>query len=278
MNKYNPNIHHRKSIRLKGYDYTQAGLYFITICVKDRLCLFGNIVQMNQSVGADLRVCPEIRTNAEMILNDAGKMVEKWYDELENKFPDIRCHEMVIMPNHFHCIIENIGTVGADLRVCPDKTENMQSHGITPTADEQSSLGEHVGADLRVCPNKTENMQSHGITPTADEQSSLGAHVGADLRVCPNTDNTNPIVANTNPIEGEHVGSPLHRVVQWFKTMTTNEYIRGVKNLRWQPFGGKLWQRNYYEHIIRNEQSYHTISEYIINNPAKWQDDKFYIE
>ena len=167
MNKYNPNIHHRKSIRLKGYDYTQAGLYFITICVKDRLCLFGNIVQMNQSVGADLRVCPEIRTNAEMILNDAGKMVEKWYDELENKFPDIRCHEMVIMPNHFHCIIENIGTVGADLRVCPDKTENMQSHGITPTAD---------------------------------EQSSLGAHVGADLRVCPNTDNTNPIVANTNPM------------------------------------------------------------------------------
>ena len=263
MNKYNPNIHHRKSIRLKGYDYTQAGLYFITICVKGRLCLFGNIVQMNQSVGADLRVCPEIRTNAEMILNDAGKMVEKWCDELENKFPDIRCHEMVIMPNHFHCIIENIGTVGADLRVCPNKTENVQSHGITPTADEQSSLGEHVGADLRVCPD-TNNANAIPIE---------GEHVGADLRVCPDTNNANAI-----PIEGEHVGSPLHRVVQWFKTMTTNEYIRGVKNLRWQPFDGKLWQRNYYEHIIRNEQSYHTISEYIINNPAKWQDDKFYIE
>lgn len=58
--------------------------------------------------------------------------------------------------------------------------------------------------------------------------------------------------------------------------MTTNEYIRGVKTLGWQPFDGKLWQRNYYEHIIRNEKSYHTISQYIINNPAKWTDDKFY--
>lgn len=58
--------------------------------------------------------------------------------------------------------------------------------------------------------------------------------------------------------------------------MTTNEYIRGVKNLGWQTFDGKLWQRNYYEHIIRNEQSYHNISNYIINNPAKWQEDKFY--
>ncbi|MCK9424074.1 MAG: hypothetical protein M0Q38_15925 [Bacteroidales bacterium] len=58
--------------------------------------------------------------------------------------------------------------------------------------------------------------------------------------------------------------------------MTTNEYIRGVKNLGWQPFNGKLWQRNYYEHIVRNNRSYQTISEYIKNNPAKWQEDKFY--
>ncbi len=101
---YNPKIHHRKSIRLKGYDYSQAGLYFITICVQDRACLFGDVV------------------NGIMMLNDAGKMVEKWYFELENKFPEIRCHEMVVMPNHFHCIIENVGPVppvGADLRVCP---------------------------------------------------------------------------------------------------------------------------------------------------------------
>ena len=56
-----------------------------------------------------------------------------------------------------------------------------------------------------------------------------------------------------------------------FKSITTVEYIRGVKNLEWQPFIGKLWQRNYYEYIIRNQQSYETISNYIINNPAKWR-------
>lgn len=113
MNKYNPNIHHRKSIRLKGYDYSQAGLFFITICVQDRKCLFGEIV------------------NGAMILNDAGQMVEKWYRELENKYPDKKCHEMVVMPNHFHCIIENVVTVGADLRVCPYDTPNQSI--ITPT-------------------------------------------------------------------------------------------------------------------------------------------------
>jgi hypothetical protein len=91
MNQYNPHIHHRRSIRLKGYDYSQAGLYFITICVQNRERLFGHI------------------KNGQMILNDAGMMVMKWYQELENKFSDIRCHEMMVMPNHFHCIVENIG-------------------------------------------------------------------------------------------------------------------------------------------------------------------------
>ncbi|MEA3316692.1 MAG: transposase [Bacteroidota bacterium] len=191
MNKYNPQIHHRRSIRLKGYDYSQAGLYFITICVKNRECLFGRIA------------------DGKMILNDAGQMIEKWYYELENKFHDIKNHEMVVMPNHFHCIIENVGsTVGADLRVCPDNKTNKQ-------------------------------------------------------------------IISGEQISGEHVGSPLHRVVQWFKTMITNEYIRGVKYTNWKPFNGKLWQRNYWEHIIRNEKSYQSISDYIRNNPLKWDEDKF---
>lgn len=197
---YNPNIHHRQSIRLKGYNYSQVGLYFITICVQDRLCLFGEIM------------------GGEMILNDAGRMVEKWYYELGIKYPDIKCHEMVVMPNHFHCIIENIGNVGVDLRVCPDTNSNGQSHRVALTG----------------------------------EPSKLGV----------------------NPILGEHGGSPLHRVVQWFKTMTTNGYIRGVKNLGWEPFNGKLWQRNYWEHIIRDEQSYEQIAEYILSNPKNWVNNK----
>jgi len=73
---------------------------------------------------------------------------------------------------------------------------------------------------------------------------------------------------------GEHTGSPRHRVIHWFKTMTTNKYIRGVKQSGWTPFPGKLWQRNYYEHIVRNENELIRIREYIRNNPAKWDTDK----
>ena len=95
MSPYNPNIHHRRSVRLKGYDYASEGLYFVTICTQNRECLLGDI------------------KNDEMVLNDAGRMVEKWYRKIPSKFPDIVCHEMVIMPNHFHCIWENVGWHGA---------------------------------------------------------------------------------------------------------------------------------------------------------------------
>ena len=145
---------------------------------------------------------------------------------------------MIVMPNHFHCIIKN---VGANTQVCPDnigQPDIISTLGEHPLLDENTILDEH---------------SIWGEQTMLGEQSILGEH----------------------PILGEHVGSPLQRVVQWFKTMTTNEYIRGVKNLGWQPFNGKLWQRNYYEHIVRNERAYYAISHYIINNPIKWQEDKF---
>ena len=204
---YNPNIHHRRSIRLKGYDYSQAGLYFITICIQKKTCLFGNI------------------NNDEMNVNVAGEMIGKWYRELENKFSDIKCREMIVMPNHFHCIIENVGAnaypVGADLCVCPFSNSPQNMGLFSRNMGGSSSMG---------------------------GQSNMG----------------------------EHIGSPLQRVAQWFKTMTTNEYIRGVKQFNWQRFDKKLWQRNYYEHVIRNEKSYLQIVEYIKTNPAKWLDDTYY--
>jgi REP element-mobilizing transposase RayT len=66
---------------------------------------------------------------------------------------------------------------------------------------------------------------------------------------------------------------PLPRIIQWFKTMTTNEYIRGVRNLGWESFPGKLWQRNYYEHVIRNDREWNAIRHYIQENPARWAHD-----
>ena len=146
--------------------------------------------------------------NGQMVLNAAGLMVDKWTKELENKFPDIRIDEYVIMPNHLHLIIENIGLHNAPM----------------------------VRVDLRV----------------------------------------DPIDEIKRSTEGEHIGSPLHHVVRWLKTMTTNSYIQGVKNLGWEPFGKKLWLRNYYDHIIRDERAYQNIAQYIKNNPLKWDEDKFY--
>ena len=236
MSPYDPNIHHRRSIRLKGYDYASAGLYFVTICTQNRECLFGEI------------------QNEKMVLNDAGYMVERWYYETQNKFPDIVCHDMIIMPNHFHCIWENMGldnassAVGANLCVRPVSDNHDAYVGINQLNDD----GAHTGA------------------PTVDgliqPRFNEGAHTGAPLR---------DVVNDSDLIENVS-GSSLSAVVGWFKTMSTNEYIRGVKQLGWPPFDRKLWQRNYYEHIIRNDQSLWEISDYIVNNPARWLDDKFY--
>jgi putative transposase len=100
---------------------------------------------------------------------------------------------------------------------------------------------------------------------------------GADLCVCPD---------EKNERMGEHAGSPrrekienksgnnLPAIVQWFKTMTTNEYIRNVKTKGWKPFSGKLWQRNYFEHICRDEYELIRIRQYIKNNPRNWGFDE----
>ena len=82
--------------------------------------------------------------------------------------------------------------------------------------------------------------------------------VGADPRVRP-------------PV-GQHA-EPLPKVMQWFKTMTTNAYIRGVKAEGWEPFQARLWQRSYYERVIRNENELYQARRYIAGNPSKWTED-----
>ena len=176
--KFDPDKHRRRSIRLRGYDYAQAGAYFVTIVTEHRVGLFGEIV------------------DGEMLLNDAGRIIEQWWFELNRKFSTVETDEFVVMPNHFH-----------------------------------------------------------GIVVIA------GVAVGADLRVGPNS-------------EGAHAGAPLPTIIQWFKTMTTNEYMRGVKTQGWPPFAGRLWQRNYYEHIVRDENELTRVREYIANNPMQWEMDR----
>jgi len=200
---FDPEKHHRRSIRLKGYDYSRAGMYFITICVQNRLHLFGAV------------------NNGKMLLNDTGRMVEKWYFELENKYPDKKCHDMVVMPNHFHCVVENI-----NIRDGNDASIDINGLSVTDA---------HI----------------------------TDAHVGTSLRGRP------------YGVDNKRFGATIGDAMDWFKTMTTNEYIRGVKQFGWQRFDKKLWQRNYYEHIIRNDHSFERISKYIQNNPCVWGNDKF---
>ena len=96
---YEPQKQHRRSIRLKGYDYANSGAYFVTIVTQGRACLFGEIV------------------NAETRLNDSGSVIERWWFELNNKFRTVETDDFVIMPNHFHGFV--VIPVGADLCVGP---------------------------------------------------------------------------------------------------------------------------------------------------------------
>ncbi len=85
------------------------------------------------------------------------------------------------------------------------------------------------------------------------------------------------MVAENNVGAGTRPAPTLGDMIGVFKSITTNEYIRNVKNNDWQPFNKRLWQRNFYEHIIRDENDLNRVREYIITNPAKWEEDKYYL-
>jgi len=185
--KHNPDNHHRQSSRLKEYDYAQAGAYFVTICTRNRDCLFGEII------------------DGEMRLNDAGRMVQSVWDELLARFPDVELDTFAIMPNHVHGII---------IINCRGESR------IRPGDYHESNLGDHKD-------------RPYGTTA-----GSVG------------------------------------RIIQAFKSIVTHEYVVGVRQNRYPPFHGRLWQRNYYEHVIRDEEDMRDIRQYILDNPARWTDDE----
>lgn len=182
-------LHNRRSIRLKGYDYAQAGLYFITIVTQDRRCLFGEIIE------------------GQMKLNNDGSAVEKCWYNIPSHFPNTKLHEMVVMPNHFHGIIE-IVAVGAK-----DLSPNLPPTTPPPTRPQGTS--KTIGSIIR------------------------GFKIGVTKIIRANTP-TNVLANNYSPRRQQ-----------------------------------SIWQRNYWEHIIRNDIEYDRIARYIINNAAQWEIDKF---
>ena len=157
-------LSNRRSLRLKGYDYGQAGAYFVTVCTQGRACLLGSAVGDT--------IC----------LNSAGQLAARIWSDMPIRFPDIDLDAYVVMPNHIH--------------------------GIIVLSD-----GDTVGAPLV---SAHENNRKRAATRAA-------------------------------PTIGDVVGA--------FKSLFTVEYIKGVKEGRWPRFQGRVWQRNYYEHVIRDERS-----------------------
>jgi REP element-mobilizing transposase RayT len=173
--KYDPDKHHRKSIRLRGYDYTQAGAYFITICVQNRECVLGDIV------------------NGEVQLSEWGQVVQMEWDQLPQRFPNIDIDALAIMPNHVHGIV-----------VIP---------GDRSTARR---------------------------APTATIEQF-----------------------------GQPVPGSIPTVVRSFKSAITKR----INELRGTP-GVPFWQRNYWEHVVRDEIDLNRIRQYIENNPRRWHEDQ----
>lgn len=219
--RFDPERHRRRSMRLKGYDYSQAGAYFVTICTQGRACLFGEVV------------------DGEMRLNDAGRMVVAEWERLPALFPNVVLDAFVVMPNHIHGIV--ILTDPAD-----DATDGATAIGATISGATTGGAATG-GATTRVAP-----------TTAGDDATP----VGAGLVPAPST----PALSTPAPTLGDVIGA--------FKSRVTVEYIRGVKTFGWTPFDRRLWQRNYYEHIIRNEETLNCIRRYIAENPIRWTFDR----
>ena len=180
---YDPARHHRRSIRLKGYDYTQAGAYFVTLCVQGRECLLGAV------------------TAGEMILNELGQIVREEWERSSEIRREIELDEFVVMPNHTHGIVWIIETDDVRASVRPPQPAPVRAHGRAPQR----------------------------------APKSLGSFVAG------------------------------------FKSAATKR----INEQRGMP-GVPVWQRNYYEHIIRNDADLQRIREYIVNNPLKWDLDQLH--
>jgi len=186
---YDPRRHRRRSIRLKGYDYTRPGAYFITICTHNREPLFGRVV------------------DGEMVLNEYGEIVWACWREILDHFPHVELDAFVVMPNHVHGIIWIVDDVG-------------------------TRYAKNVGA--RHAKNVRAMHASPLQSPRGPASGSLGAVVGS------------------------------------FKSAVT----RRINEMRGTP-GARVWQRNYYEHIIRDDRALNAIRRYIAENPLRWHLDRY---
>ncbi len=263
--KYDPQKQHRRSIRLDGFDYSQTASYFVTLVSYQRAMLFGEI------------------SGGEVQLNTTGKIVQSAWLALPDRFPTVELDEFVIMPNHIHAIITVGASVGATLVVAREsRVEQNRRAGTSPAPTiPTSTMGDQnagVGATLVVAleSNVDQNRRAGTSPAPTIPPSSMGdqnAGVGATLVVAlePMVDQNRR--AGTSPAPTDTTAVQLGDVIGAFKSITTHDIILAVRRGDLPPFAGKIWQRNYYEHIIRSEQEWERIGQYICDNPVRWAED-----
>jgi putative transposase len=220
---FNSKKHNRKSIRLKGYDYTQSGLYFITLMTENRAQLFGDI------------------KHEKMILNDAGRIANECWMNIPQHFPNVVLHEYIIMPNHIHGIIE-LTTMA--------EGANKNSPNNIPNAHPMMGTNDH--------PMVETNKNSPNNIPNAHPMMGPNDHPMIwPNKYSPNTrpNDQSPLPRSPSRTIGSVIRGYKIGVTKWFRQNTDIQSV---------------WQRNYYEQIIRDEISYYHVTKYIINNPIKW--------
>jgi putative transposase len=307
MNKYDPEIHNRRSIRLKGYDYSQAGAYFVTAVTYHREYLFGEIV------------------NGEMVLNNSGKIVQWEWLELPKRFQYIELGAFMVMPNHFHGILifhdSNVRATHRDLDDAYDNHDgsplSIDSNVRATRQDLDDSLDNHDGTPrpidftVRATPQDLDDsLDNHDGSPRPidftvrathrDLDDALENHDGSP-RPCDSTvratrQDLNDALENhdgsprpidftvratrpdLNDVRKYNDGSPLlprgpkpasvGAIMAQFKSRVTKRLWKIPARQ-----GTSIWQRNYFEHIIRNEHEMDRIWRYIESNPARWDED-----
>jgi len=258
---YDPQKHHRRSIRLKGYDYSSPGAYFVTICTKERECVLDDPIVTG-------------------IITDVWHALPGW-------FPTIALDEFVVMPNHVHFIlwlwIRPPDDVGATLAVAQNRTgargAGVNRAGASP-APTDAGTGDGVGATLAVAQKATNTEPGdNGVGATLAvaqmriAQDRVGANRagaspaptrGGGAQYAPWTI-PEPEKVNLNPTLGDVVGA--------FKSLVFAVYLDWIQ-ANDPTRRAKFWQRNYYEHVIRNERELQAIRRYIRHNPDNWAFDR----
>jgi putative transposase len=214
--KYDPRKHHRRSIRLKDYAYSQMGAYFVTICTRGRECVLDDPI-------------------VEGIILDVWHTLPKW-------FPTIESDEFVVMPNHVHLIV-----------------------WLLPPDEDRARADDRARASLAPTDVMVDVGASLADARDAEERTGTGA-IGTGASPVP-TDWVipEPDVVKMQPTLGDVVGA--------FKSLVFTVYLDWIE-AHDPDRRAKFWQRNYYEHIIRSEIELNAIRQYIIDNPAKWAQDR----